>query len=151
MGYACPVCGDPQADAGHLANHLAFTAMTSGDDHEAWLDDHVEDWGQMGESELAEEVTDHAQETEFPQVFEESGLESEHEHTHDHAGSHAGDDLPSGADSHRGQRSMSDADREVLAEARDLTRELLDDESGDDGNRADEESADGDATEDETE
>ena len=40
MGYACPVCEIPHQDATHLANHLAFTAMTHGDDHEAWLDDH---------------------------------------------------------------------------------------------------------------
>ncbi|MBX0322860.1 hypothetical protein EGH21_07430 [Halomicroarcula sp. F13] len=130
MGYACPVCGDPQSDAGHLANHLAFTALTGGDDHETWLDDTVDDWGQMGESELAEAVVDHAEETEFPQVFEESGLD---DHDHDHGDGHdraPTSDLPPGADSQRG-RSMSDDDREVLAEARDLTREMLDDEADD--------------------
>ncbi|WP_254273126.1 DUF5810 domain-containing protein [Haloarcula marina] len=129
MGYTCPVCGDPQSDAGHLANHLAFTAMTGGDDHAAWLDDHVDDWGQMGESELAEVVVDHAEETEFPQVFEESGLD-DHDEGHDHSDGHShgrtpASDLPSGADSHQGQAAMSDEDRSVLAEARDLTREML--------------------------
>jgi len=117
MGYACPVCADPQADAGHLANHLAFTALTGGADHETWLDDHVEGWNAMGESELAAEVVEYAEEREFPQVFEESGVES-----HDHEGG----DLPSGADRHRGDRDLTDADAEVLAEARDLTREMLD-------------------------
>jgi hypothetical protein len=118
MGYACPVCEDPQADATHLANHLAFTALTGGNDHEAWLDEHVGEWGQYGERELAEIVVEHAEQREFPQVFEESGTDS-----HDHA-----TDLPPGADGHR-DRSMSDADADVLAEARELTKEMLD-ESG---------------------
>ncbi|MBX0287158.1 DUF5810 domain-containing protein [Haloarcula salinisoli] len=122
MGYACPVCSDPQADATHLANHLAFTALTGGDDHEAWLDDHVPEWGQFGETELAEHVVDHAEEREFPQVFEESGT-----------GEHAPDDLPSGADSHRGAASVSDEDAEVLAEARELTKEMLEAEDEDAG------------------
>ncbi|WP_277542743.1 DUF5810 domain-containing protein [Haloarcula laminariae] len=116
MGYACPVCDDPQADATHLANHLAFTALTGGGDHETWLDDHVTEWGQLGETELAERVVDHADEREFPQVFEESGV-ADHDHT---------DDLPPGADSHR-DRSMSDDDAAVLEEARELTKEMLDD------------------------
>ena len=38
MGYACPVCEDPQSDATHLANHLAFTAMLRGGEHGEWLD-----------------------------------------------------------------------------------------------------------------
>jgi hypothetical protein len=117
MGYECPVCGDPQADAGHLANHLAFTAMTSGADHEAWLDDHVPDWGGMGESDLADEVVEYAEETDFPQVFDESGVED-----HDH-----GDEQPSvEAARERADRELSDDDAEVLAEARDLTKEMLD-------------------------
>ena len=45
MGYACPVCDHPQADARHLANHLAFTALARGGDHEAWLDDAVAESG----------------------------------------------------------------------------------------------------------
>jgi len=90
MGYACPVCDDPQADATHLANHLAFTALTGGDDHEAWLDEHVPAWGQHGETELAAEVVDHADQREFPQVFEESGT-GDQDHAH-------GGDMPPGAD-----------------------------------------------------
>jgi len=121
MGYECPVCADPQADAGHLANHLAFTAMTSGGDHEAWLDEHVPDWDQLGESELAAEVTDHAEAAEFPQVFEESGVEEQ------------GHDLPPGADQ-PDSGDLSEGDAEVLAEARDLTRAMLEetDSDGDD-------------------
>ncbi|MDS0282015.1 DUF5810 domain-containing protein [Haloarcula onubensis] len=126
MGYACPVCADPQADAAHLANHLAFTALTGGDDHEAWLDEHVPEWGQLGEADLAERVVDHAKQREFPQVFEESGTD-DHSHAPDH-----GEDLPPGTDSHRGPASMSDDDAAVLAEARELTKAMLDEaESGD--------------------
>jgi hypothetical protein len=120
MGYECPVCGDPQADAGHLANHLAFTALTSGGDHEAWLDDHVESWGEMGETELAEAVVDHAAETDFPQVFEESGV-ADHDHDDGHPSVKAARE--------RADRELSDDDAEVLAEARDLTREMLDGDS----------------------
>ena len=77
MGYACPVCEDPQADGTHLANHLAFTALTGGADHEAWLDDHADGWGQLGETELAAVVAEEAEETTFPQVFAESGIDED--------------------------------------------------------------------------
>ena len=132
MGYACPVCSDPQADATHLANHLAFTALTGGDDHETWLDDRVPEWGQLGETALAERVVDHAAQREFPQVFEESG-------THDHS-----DDRPPGAERGAERSSMSDADAAVLEEARKLTKEMLEDAAGD-------EPASTDATDNETE
>jgi hypothetical protein len=138
MGYACPVCSDPQADATHLANHLAFTAMTGGDDHEAWLEEFAPEWGQLGETELAERVVNHAEQREFPQVFEENGT-GDHDHTAD---------PPSGADSHRGAASMSDDDAAVLAEARELTKAMLD-ERDDGAGTGGEESDDGPA-EDET-
>ena len=70
MGYRCPVCEDPQADGPHLANHLAFTALVRGGTHEKWLDEQVPDWGEMGEAELAAQVTTDIEETEFPQLFE---------------------------------------------------------------------------------
>ena len=126
MGYSCPVCDQPQADAGHLANHLAFTALTGGTDHEAWLDEHVPDWGQLGEADLAPLVVDHAAEAEYPQVFEDT-TDQGAGHGHDH-------DLPTGTDHGRDQRSLSEADREVLSEARDLTEAMLDEdgESDDD-------------------
>ena len=128
MGYACPVCDQPQADAEHLANHLAFTALTGGDDHEAWLDDHVPDWGQLGEAGLADVVVDHASEADYPQVFEDTtGGHEGHRHAHGHGAEHGHD-----------QRSLSDADRDVLAEARDLTEAMLrDDEGTDSGEPAD--------------
>lgn len=72
MGYACPVCESPQADAGHLANHLAFTALLRGGDHETWLDEHVPEWESLREPALGERVTDHASEVAYPQVFEDT-------------------------------------------------------------------------------
>lgn len=72
MGYACPVCGDPQADARHLANHLAFTAMLGREDHERWLAEHAPGWADEGERELAGRVAEHAEETDYPQVFEDT-------------------------------------------------------------------------------
>ena len=83
MGYRCPVCGDPQADGVHLANHLAFTALVRDGDHESWLEDNVPDWEERGEEGLAAAVTDLAESAEYPQVFEdttgEGGRENEHE------------------------------------------------------------------------
>ncbi|WP_424000767.1 DUF5810 domain-containing protein [Haloarcula salina] len=146
MGYACPVCDDPQADARHLANHLAFTAMTGGDDHEAWLDEHVPGWGQLGEDELSEEVVDHAEETEFPQVFEDTVDRSGGGHDHDHG--HG--DLPQGASRHRGTNALRDQDSEVLAEARELTRAMLDEDDESDDSDGSAEGADADAESDPT-
>ena len=86
MGLSCPVCEDPQADAVHLANHLAITAMTRGGDHEAWLDDNVPDWEELGETGLAEKVSEFATSTDYPTVFEDttgqqSGLHRSRDHT----------------------------------------------------------------------
>ena len=70
MGYRCPVCGHPQSDADHLDNHLAFTALARGGDHEEWLDAHAPDWGDLDPASLGERVTEHAEKAEFPQVFD---------------------------------------------------------------------------------
>ena len=156
MGYACPVCGDPQADARHLANHLAFTALARGGDHEQWLDDHVPDWEDHGEAWLSDRVVDHADEEEFPQVFEDttdggSGGERIHDHEHGHAHDHEHThehDQPRDAEEGLGSgvadvseaavqdalARIDDGDRDpedVLAEARELTRKRResDDES----------------------
>lgn len=133
MGYACPVCEDPQSDAGHLANHLAFTAISSGGNHEEWLDEHVPGWGQLGKSELAEEVVGMAEETEFPQVFEESGLADADDHQHDHS---AGDQTladhdvdPSSARS-RGTGELDEEARAIMEEARELTEEMRGEDDG---------------------
>ncbi len=131
MGYSCPVCSDPQADAHHLANHLAFTALVRGGDHEAWLDEHVPDWESMDEESLAPAVTEHAEETEYPQVFEDTT--GQHDHRHQHGG-HGHADHPSrqGRDDVPQDVSMADLPTEeelsteaadALERARELTRE----------------------------
>jgi hypothetical protein len=58
MGYACPVCETPQADATHLANHLAFTALIRGGEHETWLDERCPGWEAAGEAALADRVAE---------------------------------------------------------------------------------------------
>ena len=89
MGYACPVCEDPQADAEHLANHLAFTAMLGDADHEDWLETHAPDWDEESPADLAEIVAAEAEEREFPQVFEDTTDGHDHDHgdavDHQHA------------------------------------------------------------------
>jgi len=142
MGYACPVCDDPQADAEHLANHLAFTGMLRGGGHETWLDDHVDDWADLAPEELAERVAEHADEGEFPQVFEDTTGGHDHgsQGGHDHGGSsshggHSGgssgaiDDAVPG-----GVADLDDFEGEtddVLAEARELTRQRRESAAGD--------------------
>ena len=74
-GYACPVCDAPQADMGHLANHLAFTAMLRSDGHGDWLDERVPDWSALGEADLTAALREHAadlDEENYPQVFEDT-------------------------------------------------------------------------------
>jgi hypothetical protein len=160
MGYACPVCSDPQADAGHLANHLAFTAMLRADDHEAWLDEHAAGWDDMGERELAAVVADLVEETEFPQLFEDtvggldessepleerSGALFDDEPGHDHAGhgrhhghdahDHSHDDRRDSAGPVDTSGPMDAETVEVLEEAREMTRRMRegsDDERDDD-------------------
>ena len=133
MGYACPVCETPQQDAEHLANHLAFTAMIHGDDHESWLDERVPDWEACGPADLAERVRDHVEETEYDAIFEDTTDDGHGEdpvaHEHEHARDHARDIAGRGGShtSHGGSGGDLDPEtREVLAEARDLTRQMLD-------------------------
>ena len=117
MGYACPVCEDPQADAEHLANHLAFTAMMRGGAHEAWLDEHVPDWGETDETELGERVIEYVPAADYPQVFEDT---TGH---HDHgAGDGPAADAPAEMDARRLEEAgMDEATREALERARELT------------------------------
>lgn len=56
MGYACPVCGTPQQDAEHLANHLAITGMVRDEEHRDWLDEHAEGWRERSPAELGDVV-----------------------------------------------------------------------------------------------
>jgi hypothetical protein len=115
MGYDCPVCATPQADARHLANHLAFTALVHGDDHEAWLDEHCPGWEEQGEAELAERAAPLADQGEYPQVFEDTTDDGGHHQDHEHDHSHG-----------RGSVPGTDAEVEAALEAaRELTRERL--------------------------
>lgn len=134
MGYACPVCDEPQQDAEHLANHLAFQALTHGDDHASWLDEHAPDWVEGGPSDLAPRLEGLAVEAEYEVVFEDTTEDSDDRerydpdlqgeaggHGHGHGHTQAGGD---GID-------VSDLDpeaREIVDEAQALTREMLDDE-----------------------
>lgn len=185
MGYACPVCGTPQADARHLANHLAFTAMLHGEGHEAWLDEHAPDWETAGEATLASRVVDLAEDADYPQVFEdttgradagdEHGHGNAHAHEHEHGHDDGRDDPPAersgalfeeGEGTHtsagegtgsagpaidpasareRGSGEMDAETREIVAEARALTREMLADRDADGADDTDD-TDDGDAT-----
>ena len=147
MGYACPVCDTPQRDGEHLAHHLAFTAMLHGGDHEAWLDERVADWSDREPTELAAEVTPHADEAEYEEVFEDTvprgrpdvGMGSGgdaaghdhagHAHDHDHADhDHAGHahDSPADAGMPTPEQVDDPAVAEALREAREMTREATD-------------------------
>ncbi|WP_338740858.1 DUF5810 domain-containing protein [Haloplanus salilacus] len=128
MGYACPVCETPQRDAEHLANHLAFTAMLHGDAHETWLDDHVPEWADAGVAELAPVVADHAEETTYEEVFEDTVPRHDHGHDAEAPVGDAGTAAPT-----VDVEGLDDDDRRVLAEAREMTREMLDDDGDDDG------------------
>lgn len=117
MGYACPVCETPQADGRHLANHIAFTAMIHGDDHEAWLAEHAPGWEEAGERELAGRVVECATETEFPPgsgeaTDEQRGAGSrDRSHEHGHGGLGHGDH-DHDRDSHSDRRERRpDSDR----------------------------------------
>ena len=137
MGYACPVCGDPQADGEHLANHLAFTAMLGDDDHEAWLDDHAPEWADSDPAALAATVTDRAEEREFPRVFADTT-------GRDHSGRGPGAPADAAPGGMVDPADLADDDTEpsdVLAEARELTRQRR----AESGEFADENAADGDS------
>ena len=135
MGLACPVCEISHQDATHLANHLAFTAMTHGDDHEAWLDDHVPAWAESGEADLAAEVADLAPEVAYEQVFEDTvhahGGAGAHEHSD---GAHTGQptrDQPDGVDPEAaamGGGALDEEAQAILDEARGLTAAMLDED-----------------------
>ena len=143
MGYACPVCDDPQADAEHLANHLAFTAMLGDDGHEQWLDEHAPDWESADADSLAATVTDQVETVEFPQVFEDT---TEHDHDHgERSGAlfEADSDGAAKARARAERHAELDAQAEqVLEDAREMTRRMIEDAESD---------ADGDSGESETE
>lgn len=120
MGYECPVCESVQVDGGHLANHIAFTAMIHNDEHEAWLDEHAPGWSSQTEEELAETVLTHAAESEFPDLtdtmdFTESAQEHDHDNEHTN---HSHNGHGNGA---RGSTALDQEAREILEDAKELT------------------------------
>lgn len=151
MGYACPVCETPHPDGEHLANHLAFTALLGREDHETWLDEHAPDWDQLGPEELAPLVVEAVPETEFPQVFDDT-TDPGHNHQHGHGHEHGEDPAPTVEEylAQDGQRGYGRGDRtagaeDALAEAREMTAEMLadDDGEGSDAAGADDAGVDG--------
>lgn len=118
MGYACPVCGAPQRDAEHLADHLAFTALLHGADHEAFLDERVPDWADRGPEGLGADLVEYAPETE---VEETTG----HDHGRDFE-EHLAREAGYGRDA-----GLNAAPDDVLERARDLTAEMRDADEAD--------------------
>lgn len=111
MGYRCPVCEAPQPDAKHLANHLAFTGLMAGENHELWLDDHVPDWAEHDPESLGEALAEIVPTTEL------DGIGSD-DHQHDR---------PSVDPVSRNVPSNEELDpvtRAALAEAREMTQEM---------------------------
>lgn len=125
MGFECPVCGALQADAEHLANHLAFSAMLGRDDHEAWLDDRAPGWSTQGPGDLAPTVADLAPERELPEGAGE----------HRDAGGFE-DELADRGGYGRDQGLDAETER-ILDEARELTAEMYGVEDGSDGDEDD--------------
>ncbi|GAB7009388.1 DUF5810 domain-containing protein [Halorubrum trueperi] len=138
MGYACPVCETPQRDGEHLAHHLAFTAMLHGDDHEAWLNERVPNWGDRDPAGLAADVTPHAETAEYHEVFEDTvdrGRPNVGVGAHGHAGrdrghsshAHAHAQDPSARTGVVDEHGATDPETaEALREAREMTREMRD-------------------------
>jgi len=152
MGYACPVCEAPQADGEHLANHLAFTAMLGREDHESWLDEHAPDWEESDPEALAEAVVDSVPETEFPQIFDDTTTDHDgRDHGgHDHQHAAAPDETPFEQElAHQtrgaGRGDLTGDTQDVMAEAREMTEQMLDD--GEDASAAADESSDADESE----
>ncbi|SDY38035.1 DUF5810 domain-containing protein [Halobellus clavatus] len=146
MGFACPVCETPQQDATHLANHLAFTAMVHGDEHEGWLDDHVPEWETLGEAELAPEVAALAPDADYEQVFEDTAnAHAGHDHQHRHTGSGG---PPGGVDPETaaaaGNGSLDEETQQIIAEAREMTAEMFADAADAEGEDGPTDEAEGD-------
>lgn len=123
MGYACPVCETPQADGEHLANHLAITAIMGREGHEEWLNEHAPEWEDSTRSELAEAVVEHVPETEFPQLFEDTT--DGHDHGHGGQSGATFEQEMARQTAGRGRGELTDETRDVLAEAREMTQEML--------------------------
>ncbi|WP_436346109.1 DUF5810 domain-containing protein [Natronorubrum sp. FCH18a] len=143
MGYACPVCDAEQADAVHLANHLAITASLGREDHREWLEEYAPDWGDCSPEELGDTVSQYAREIETP------GFESA-SHGHDH-GRPGGLEQGLAQQSRQPGRGSLTAEAETaLEEARELTKQMQetsDADESEDGERVESEEAGGDPAE----
>ena len=146
MGYRCPVCGSPQKDDEHLANHLAMTAMLHEEDHEAWLDDHVAEWSEHTPPELAAEVVDEAEQVDYEEATAERAeteIPTEDgdggDHDHDGSGSYPTEEIADPAEV-PDSGFIDEAAEEAVAEAREMTRkrrEKAAEEESDDGEEND--------------
>jgi hypothetical protein len=129
MGYRCPVCPAEEADAVHLANHLAVTASLGRRDHEAWLEEHAPEWSKCGPEELGEVVGEHAAEIETPDFDD---------HDHDHGRPSRLEDGIARQARQPGRGSMTAQTEQVLREAQELTRQMeAGDERGDEADARD--------------
>lgn len=135
MGYACPVCDTEQADAVHLANHLAVTASLGRQDHSEWLAEYAPDWGDCSPEELGEIVSQYARETETP-GFEESS------HGHDHDRPESLEEGLARQSRQPGRGTLSADAESVIQDARELTQRMAAERDADDGTTADEEPTD---------
>lgn len=150
MGYACPVCDAQEADAVHLANHLAITASLGREDHREWLAEHAPDWGDCSPEELGERVSPHAEEIDTAE-FETTGHDHAHGHGHEPGRPDSLEEGIARQSRQPGRGSMTAETESVLREAAELTREMqtasddADDES--DSRDAEGQDDDGDANE----
>ncbi|EMA32431.1 DUF5810 domain-containing protein [Halobiforma nitratireducens] len=127
MGYACPVCDADQADAAHLANHLAITASLGREEHREWLEEHAPDWGDRNPDELGKIVAEHAPEIETPEFEGGPGHDHGHDHSHDPGRPKGIDGFEDGlARQSRGpgRGALTSEAESVLQEARELTRRM---------------------------
>ena len=140
MGFACPVCSTPQRDGEHLAHHLAFTAIIHGADHEAWLDEHVPEWGSFGPTELAKAATPYAEEAVYRDVFEDTASRGrprlEHQSVKTPVSHHGGSAMTE--NKYGTLTSAGDAEPNVdavIRKAKELTQQMYD-KSGSERNDA---------------
>lgn len=117
MGYRCPVCELPHVDGEHLANHLAFTAMLRSDQHETWLEEHIPSWENSGPEELIPVVTEHAEETEFETVFDDTTAGHDHDTRFDEV---------SAEEPGHSRAPLDDEAKRILENARELTARMYD-------------------------
>ncbi|MEF8883411.1 MAG: DUF5810 domain-containing protein [Halapricum sp.] len=121
MAYLCPVCEEPQVDAEHLTNHLAFTAVIRGGDHEDWLDEHAPGWDDDDDEALAARLLEDDAVTEVEHPIDEADDGAGHGHTH-------GQDPAIDGQAVGDTGALDDDARAILEEAQELTRRMQESE-----------------------